>query len=90
MRIREVVGPSVNRALWGSYGQYLRSARWADLKREVRARSGGGCERCVVDGRLRIGSHVHHVRYPAVWGFEEADDLLHLCVPCHREAHDLQ
>lgn len=58
----------------------------------VRARSGGVCERCLVNPATEI----HHRRYLSRGGRHNLANLLHLCNPngggnagdgCHAEAH---
>lgn len=60
------------------YHRYLASREWAALKKAVRERAAGLCERC---GLLPIGS-VHHLTYERL-GREELNDLRGLCKPCH-------
>lgn len=61
-----------------THGQYLATREWALLKRRVRERSGGRCERC----HHTMGSQIHHVTYER-FGHERLEDLLDLCGPCH-------
>lgn len=61
------------------FKRYLASREWALMKRAVRDRSGGVCERC----HFRPAADVHHLTYERV-GAEYLTDLLHLCKPCHR------
>lgn len=60
------------------YQRYLASREWALLKRAIRERSEGRCERCL------IGSYeqTHHMTYARI-GHEELTDLLAVCRPCH-------
>ena len=60
------------------YGRYLASREWAVLKRGVRARSFGICERC----RRAPYEQTHHVTYTRR-GQERLEDLLGVCRPCH-------
>lgn len=60
------------------YPRYLASREWALLKREVRRRSGGLCERC----HFRPATETHHLTY-ARTGHEDLDDLQDVCRPCH-------
>ncbi len=53
-----------------------------DARRAVYARSKGMCERC----HKFIAVHVHHLTYERA-GHESPDDLQHICVVCHMEAH---
>lgn len=60
------------------YKRYLASREWALKKRQVRERSGGQCERCIV-GKYQ---DTHHITYERI-GSEELSDLLGVCRPCH-------
>jgi hypothetical protein len=60
------------------YRAYLCSREWNQRKERVKARSGGVCERCRVNG----GENVHHLTYARKYN-EPLDDLLHLCRGCH-------
>lgn len=61
-----------------NYQRYLASREWACLKKQVRGRSGGWCERCIE----REAKQVHHLTYERI-GRERLEDLQHLCKPCH-------
>lgn len=79
----ESAGHIASREWWEAYTAYLRTAVWA-LKRElVMERSGGVCESC---GQRRA-EHVHHRKYPEVFGLEPLWDLAAVCVPCHKIFH---
>ncbi len=60
------------------YQTYLASREWALLKRQVKARSKGKCERC------RYGDHeqTHHLTYARI-GHEWLEDLQGVCRECH-------
>jgi 5-methylcytosine-specific restriction endonuclease McrA len=60
------------------YGAYRASRPWALLKRQVRIRANGRCERCAE----RSVDHIHHRTYERT-GQERLDDLWGLCSPCH-------
>lgn len=60
------------------YHEYMASREWALLKREVKKRSLGICERC---GRAPA-AQVHHLNYRRV-GNEKLTDLQHVCEGCH-------
>ena len=60
------------------YHRYMASREWALKRQEIRARSGGRCERCK---RGEVTS-VHHVTYERL-GRELLSDLLAVCKPCH-------
>lgn len=79
----ETARDRASRDWWESYDRYRKTAVWA-LKRElVLERCGGVCEAC---GQRRA-EHVHHERYPEVWGHEMLWDLRGVCVPCHKIIH---
>ncbi len=61
------------------YQHYLASREWAVLKEAVRKRSGGTCERCLINE----ASQVHHQTYERIYQ-EPLEDLIHLCVSCHK------
>lgn len=61
------------------YQKYLASREWALLKKEVKQRSGGRCERCHL-GRYES---THHLTYERV-GHEKLEDLLGICSACHQ------
>ncbi len=52
------------------------------MKRLVKERSGGTCERCT---KARA-TEVHHTTYHRL-GFEHMDDLQHVCPQCHGRCH---
>lgn len=60
------------------YKRYLASREWALLKRQVRERSAGRCERC----RNADMDEVHHLTYQHV-GHERLYELQAVCRPCH-------
>ncbi len=60
------------------YKDYLASREWALLKRAVKARSGGICERCF----RAPAEQVNHLTYKRI-GKEALEDLEHVCAPCH-------
>ena len=68
---------------WAAYERYLRSAVWAIKRERVFERCSGVCESC---GERRA-EHVHHKKYPAVFGLEPLWDLAAVCVPCHKIIH---
>jgi hypothetical protein len=59
-------------------GRYLASREWALLKRQVRERAHGICERC----RRAPHQQTHHLTYARL-GSETLDDLLGVCRACH-------
>jgi len=60
------------------YQRYLASREWAVLKEQVRARSGGVCERC----KKAPYEQTHHVTYARKY-HERIDDLQAVCELCH-------
>jgi hypothetical protein len=58
--------------------RYYASREWALLKRQIRERSGGMCERCGKGGY----DATHHLTYER-FGHEKLEDLQALCAPCH-------
>lgn len=62
-----------------NFKRYLASREWALIKRQVRERSGGMCERC----HFREAVEIHHQTYERI-GRERLDDLQHVCRPCHK------
>jgi len=60
-----------------AYQAYLASREWALLKRQVRERSGGKCERCGADQEA-----THHLTYERI-GEERLEDLQAVCNACH-------
>ena len=60
------------------YHRYMASREWALKRQEVRARSGGKCDRC----KIRDMASVHHTTYERL-GNELPTDLLAVCKPCH-------
>lgn len=65
------------------YRRYLKSRTWAALRGAAIYRAGGMCEWC----RATEDLHVHHKRYPKVFGSETPEMLQVLCDPCHAEEH---
>lgn len=63
-----------------------------EMKRAVKARSGGRCEAnwpgVCPDGPHR-GQHVHHVVLRSQGGPDHVDNGLHLCQAVHTHAHDV-
>jgi hypothetical protein len=60
------------------YQKYLASREWALLKEQVRKRSGGKCERCLVGDY----HSTHHLTYERA-GKELLTDIIAVCEPCH-------
>lgn len=66
------------------YAAYLCSREWGVLKQAVRVRTGGKCERCV----LNDIESVHHLTYERKYA-ERLTDLQGLCDRCHKFTHGL-
>ncbi len=64
------------------YQRYLASREWAVLKRQVKIRSGGICERC----RINASVAVHHLTYARKY-HEDMADLQDICQECHDFLH---
>ncbi len=60
------------------YSAYLASREWAVLKEQIKQRSRGICEHCLV----ARGTQTHHQTYARKYK-EPLSDLLHVCAPCH-------
>ena len=65
------------------YPAYLRSARWAGIRRKVKERDGWCCQYCGTDDQLEV----HHVHYRSV-GRENGHELVTLCRLCHESEHE--
>ena len=64
------------------WGRYMASREWGLLKRAVKDRADGVCERC----RDAAVENVHHLTYVRKYQ-ERLEDLLGLCRPCHEYLH---
>lgn len=67
-----------------SYGSYLRSALWKDIRQRALAREPVGiCDKC----KKQPPTQVHHRSYdPATMRGDSLDSLSRLCRRCHRRA----
>ncbi len=64
------------------------TAAWKAERAEVKARSGGRCERKEDDIRCpRWGTELHHIQSRKRLGSDYADNLLDLCLHCHGWVH---
>lgn len=61
------------------YRERFEKPDWRALRQRVIARGGGRCEACGARGAL----DVHHLHY-RTFGREGLDDLMALCIECHR------
>src|SRR3989304_6980512 len=66
-----------------AYEVYLDSPVWKKLAKAARWAAGYKCDQC----GFTSGLHVHHQRYPKVWGEETLEDLIVLCGYCHSKGH---
>ena len=65
------------------YGEYLKTDRWAELRRDALKKNNGECSVC-----LNPATQVHHKRYPDIFGYESVFDLSILCKGCHYMYHN--
>lgn len=65
------------------YRRFLKSNIWKAIRGAAIYRAGGQCEWCKGTEYL----HVHHKKYPRVFGTETPEMLQVLCDPCHAEQH---
>ena len=68
-----------------SYQKYLQSDKWKTIRVRRLAMDNNECVLCGEPVK-----HVHHRRYPKVWGEETIDDLVCLCEGCHERHHSIQ
>lgn len=63
------------------YSSYIRSPKWAELRKAVLKRDKGVCRDCG-----KPAKQVHHLTYDRI--FREAmEDLISLCGVCHAKRH---
>jgi 5-methylcytosine-specific restriction endonuclease McrA len=67
-----------------SYDAYLQSPHWHKTRRAALRRAQYQCEHCSSTTALQV----HHLSYGNL-GKEPPEDLMVLCDPCHKHAHDL-
>lgn len=73
----------LQKAGYGSYAEYLKSPRWAEIKnRHYAARSNAVCAYC--GGKTRLS--VHHLEYGKI-ATDLPDYLITLCDDCHVYSH---
>ena len=65
------------------YDEYLASDEWEERRQLVMDRAEGLCEGC----RKAPAVQVHHLTYEHVFN-ELLYELVALCVPCHKRAHE--
>ena len=69
------------------YITYIKSPQWAAKRARYWAKYGRSCKVCGLSGDVEgVILHVHHLTYER-FGRERMEDLIGLCVPCHRKAH---
>ncbi len=56
-------------------------------QRQARVRSGGRCEADIVGWCMKWATVFHHVVLRSAGGADTADNLLHICRPCHDYIH---
>jgi hypothetical protein len=66
-----------------NYYAYLKTPQWETLRRHALERDGQRCRICNSAKFL----HVHHRKYPKVYGEESVSDLTTLCSACHDTYH---
>lgn len=85
-----------------SYGQIAKEAHVSRQRvqqvlsppKEIRAfvakRADYHCQQCHAE--LQLGGHVHHANGNATTEeeYEKVDELIYLCMPCHRNIHGIQ
>lgn len=65
-----------------AYKEYLKSSFWRKLRKEA-IKLQPTCIHCGTSKFL----HVHHWKYPKVWGTEDISYLQVLCRHCHKKVH---
>jgi hypothetical protein len=70
-------------AWWSVYQDYLQTDIWRLKRQAVLEKCGGVCEACG-ENEAR---HVHHTKYPDVFGYEPLYELRGVCVRCHKIIH---
>lgn len=67
------------------YRRYLKSPEWSEQRTLAMARTSGFCQFCG-----NFAEHVHHVRYPKVFGQEHPHSVVPVCERCHNMSHGAQ
>lgn len=81
---RWVPPKNATRSVWMAwYRRYLKSERWAAIRKRRMALDGWRCVLCGSETSLQV----HHLTYEMV-GREELDDLRTTCEPCHKDLHE--
>lgn len=74
-----------------TYSEYLKTNHWRKVRisrLNLTRKNGEKRHSCECCGKSKQRFHTHHVTYERV-GNELLDDVVHLCVICHREIHKL-
>jgi len=64
------------------YTDYIKSPEWRARRKQLFWKRGRSCERCKTSPRVL---QVHHLTYERL-GNERDNDLVILCIPCHKKA----
>lgn len=67
-----------------AYNAYLNSPTWKRLRRQALTRDKFKCRGCGDPA-----AHVHHDRYPNVYGQEKLSWLYSVCADCHTSIHEM-
>ncbi len=67
---------------WASYGEYLKSEQWGQLRKSKLKEVNYKCQLCNSNKEL----NVHHRTYERIFR-ESIEDLIVLCESCHRKFH---
>lgn len=67
-----------------TYNTYLHSPTWKRLRRQALTRDKFKCRGCGDPAQ-----HVHHDRYPNVYGQEKLSWLYSVCADCHTAIHEM-
>ncbi len=70
------------------YSEYIHSARWKTLRAQALARAKDRCEVCGFS-KWSVQLEVHHKTYER-FKHERLDDLLVVCVSCHKEQDEIR
>lgn len=66
------------------YREYLKTEHWNCLRLAALKRDQLKCCKCKGGGRVL---QVHHKFYRKEWTDTELEDLISLCIPCHKDEH---
>ena len=68
--------------VWSSKKEYYLSEEWKEKRKEALKRAGYECQRCGEQGKIL---QCHHRTYTRLYN-ERPEDLVVLCVDCHKQA----